>query len=130
MYLAAAQVAARENSIGEVEFLATTLYLLNESYGGSLQLRDNSNASRMGKYNGMLGEVYHEAGQYGAEGDSSDSVQRFHVLAKRDLSSLQVSAALALFQPTLLVVLQNNAGLTNVVCGVVWMFRCVTYLSC
>ena len=87
--LAAAQVLASSNSLGEIEFLATALYMLNESNTGSLQLRNNSNATRMNKYNGMYGEVFHEAGQYGEEGDSSNTQERFYIIAKRTLSPVQ-----------------------------------------
>ena len=66
--------------------------MLNERNAGSLQLQNKSNAMRMNKYNGMYGEVYHEAGQYGEEGDSSSTLERFFIIAKRPLSPVQVSA--------------------------------------
>ena len=52
---------AAANLEGTVEFLATTMYFLNECNGGSLQLKDDSNYYRMVKYSGD-GEVFHAAG--------------------------------------------------------------------
>ena len=114
--MAAAQVLASSNSLGEIEFLAAALYMLNESNTGSLQPRNNSNATRMNKYNGMNGEVFHEAGQFGEEGDSCNTQERFYIIAKRTLSPVQVSAALALLQPTFSSIMQKHAGISYEVC--------------
>ena len=111
--LVAAQLLALTNKLGQVEFYATTLFLLNESNAGSLQLRDSSSAERIEQYNSIYGEVFHEAGQYGKYLEPPEQLTRFNFYAKRPLSPQQIIDALSFLQPTLASVMQSNAGLTN-----------------
>ena len=107
-----AQIMAAANLEGTVEFLATTMYFLNECNGGSLQLKDDSNYYRMVKYNGD-GEVFHAAGRYGVDGDYGEQPQRFNLFSERYLATCQISAALNYIRPALTSVLQNHAGITH-----------------
>ena len=112
--LAAAQVLAITNTLGQVEFLATALYLLNESNAGSLQLKDSSCAERVRYYNSTYGEVFHEAGQYGDCVEPREKIKtRFSFLSRRPPTPAKVDDALTILQPTLSTVMQSNVSLTN-----------------